>query len=112
MATRNLFEDEPSYNIREFCKLENISDATYHNLKKRGYGPAEIRAPGMRLVRITAQARLEWHARMQKLASHPQVAADRRKLAAQTSKGGKVAAASPTHHCRVKARKAAARKVA
>jgi hypothetical protein len=113
VATRNLSaEDEASYTITDFCLLEKFSEATYHNLKKKGFGPAEMRAPGTRIVRITAQARRDWQERMQKLALTPQIAEQKRKEAVHTSKGGKIAAASLKHSCRAKARKAAARKAA
>lgn len=60
-------EGERSYTIPEFCALENISPFTYHKMKRLGLGPVELRVPGLSIVRITRQSRLEWHKRMEAL---------------------------------------------
>jgi hypothetical protein len=49
-----------------FRFLENISKATYYELKKRGLTPDEINVGG--LARITPEARTRWHERMAELA--------------------------------------------
>jgi hypothetical protein len=59
---------QPSYSILQFCRAEGISKPTYFQLRAKGLGPAELRYPGMRIVRITHQARLDWQRKMANLA--------------------------------------------
>jgi broad specificity phosphatase PhoE len=61
----------PSYTIKQFCKLENISPPTYHNLKNRGLGPREMR-PTRGIVRISPEARREWHAMLERMPAEEQ----------------------------------------
>jgi hypothetical protein len=51
-----------SFTIPEFCKAEGISEPTYYKLKREGLHPDELRY--FSVVRITPQARREWHERM------------------------------------------------
>lgn len=60
-------DSEPSMSIQQFCQAENMSLATYHKLKRNGLGPDEVCFPKMRLIRITAAARREWHRRIEEL---------------------------------------------
>jgi len=46
--------------VREFCEAERICLASYFSMRKRGYGPAEVRIPGTKIIRITQQARKTW----------------------------------------------------
>ncbi len=64
---RDLFADERSYTIREFCEAERISASTYHKWRRDGRGPRELRIPGSPIVRITARARAEWQRRMEEV---------------------------------------------
>jgi hypothetical protein len=57
----------PSLTVGEFCDAENISSATYVRLRRRGLGPAELRVPSTKIIRITARARAAWHHRMAEL---------------------------------------------
>ena len=52
-----------SWTIPEFCFAENISEPTYYKMRDRGLGPKESRYLGT--IRISPEARLEWHRRMQ-----------------------------------------------
>jgi hypothetical protein len=88
---------EPSSSIPQFCILEGISPATYHKMRRLGYGPRELRVPGTNVVRITAAARRDWHARLEELPESEETKAERR---ARASRAGKLAAESPLHPCR------------
>ena len=99
---------EASLTIKEFCALENISLATYHKIRNKGHGPRETRVPGMAIVRITLEARREWHERLKRLSDSAEVAKDRRALSVHGKRAGRAAAASPRHIAR---RKAAAARV-
>jgi len=86
---------ERSLTIPEFCFVENISKATFYKLRKLGLAPALTRI--LDAIRITAQARRDWHAKLHLM----QVADAAALLAArkqqQTVQAGKLAAASPLH---------------
>jgi hypothetical protein len=58
---------EHALTIRQFCILENVAVATYYKMRRLGHGPDEMRIPGTALVRITQQARRDWHARIGEL---------------------------------------------
>jgi hypothetical protein len=53
--------EESSYTIAGFCKIERISEPTYYALRKAGLGPREMRNPIANTVRISPEARREWH---------------------------------------------------
>ena len=79
----------------QFCWVENISPAKYHELQKKGLGPAVTDIDGVQ--RITPEARAEWHQLMAERAKSGAVrleAARRRELAVIA---GRAAAASPNH---------------
>jgi hypothetical protein len=88
---------EPALSIREFCIIENIAAATYYKMRRRGYGPDETRVPGTALVRITRQARREWHARMAELQRSREAELEAARRQAQTAAAGRRAAQSPLH---------------
>ena len=88
---------ERSLTKAEFCEVENISHASYHKMKKAGYGPSEVRIPGMALARITPQARREWHERIKQLQDDKDLQLEAERRSIQTSEAGKRAAASPRH---------------
>jgi hypothetical protein len=57
---------EPSYSIKDFCRVENISRFTYDKLAQMGFGPKVMRFPGgIDKLTITHAARLEWQQKMQ-----------------------------------------------
>jgi hypothetical protein len=97
--TDNTIVRERALTIAEFCALENIGKATYYKMRRAGLGPEEtyVPIPGMRLVRISPEARREWHAM---LAERRQTAAamlEEQRRQAQTVQAGKLAARSPLH---------------
>ena|SRR6476660_834867 len=55
--------DEPSYTISEFCRLERISMPTYVKERNAGIGPREMRSPVTNTVRISPEARRDYHRR-------------------------------------------------
>lgn len=57
-------EVERSFSIAELCEAENISAGTYFNLRREGLGPREIRFRST--VRITPDARREWHEKLRR----------------------------------------------
>jgi hypothetical protein len=82
----------PSYTIKQFCQLEHISAPTYHGLKNRGLGPREMRpTPG--IVRISAEARRDWHAMLEQLPAEEQ----RQWLRERAKRIAKKSVASPKH---------------
>ena len=86
----------------QFCWAENISPAKYHELQKKGLGPAVTDIDGVQ--RITPEARAEWHQLMAERAKSGAVrleAARRRELAIIA---GRAAAASPNHVSKNRAR--------
>jgi hypothetical protein len=58
---------ERNETIHEFCESEGISYSHYMGLKRRGIGPKELHIG--RALRITPQAKRDWHAMLEKLAN-------------------------------------------
>ncbi len=106
MTTNTDFsEDQPSKTIGDFCEAESISLPAYFSLRRKGLGPEELRPPGTRIIRITAQAHHEWRARMQELAQSRQAKLEAARRRDQTveaarrsveSRRAKAASTSPT----------------
>lgn len=96
----SLVLDERSLSINEFCAAESISRATYFKMKTAGNGPKEMRLPNSAIVRISPEARKEWHRRLERLALSAVVAADSERRITKAKRAGKKGAASPAHHCR------------
>lgn len=86
---------KPPHTIAAFCALERISPATYFAVRRKGLGPKERRIPGTRIVRITEEARLEWHRQIS--AREDELAADLERRRAQAAEAGRRSAASPHH---------------
>jgi hypothetical protein len=61
MSTTDTLDSQRSLTIDQFCAVENISSAKYHQLQRDGFGPQELRFPGSRIVRITAGAATAGH---------------------------------------------------
>ena len=83
--------------IPEFCLAEGISKSSYYKLKKLGLAPDELRPPGTALVRITQQARRDWHARIEQLSKSHAAQLEVARRQAQAAAAGKRAAQSPLH---------------
>jgi hypothetical protein len=83
--------------IAQFCRAEHLSKSSYYELRRRGLGPDELRLPGTKIIRITAEARAAWRERMAEFARSEaaQLEAERRRKMASVA--GQVAARSPRH---------------
>jgi hypothetical protein len=60
-------QGEKNQTIYEFCDTEGISYSGYMQLKRKGLQPDELHIG--RAIRITPQAKRDWHDRLKKLAS-------------------------------------------
>ena len=89
--------EERSFTREEFCRVEGISAASYYKMRRLGYGPVETTIPGTRIVRITAAARCDWHARMLALGQSEEAQLEKERRSAFQSELGKHAARSPRH---------------
>jgi hypothetical protein len=103
-----VIDDQRSLTVKEFLFYEKMSQSTYYKLKRHGLGPEEttIPIPGMNFVRITAQARRDWHAKLAELRSSEAGELERARRADHATQAGKLAAASPLHVSRRGSRKA------
>ncbi len=101
-ATTAFKEEDRALTVAEFCALERMSLTTYHKLKKSGHGPDEVRFPGMSFVRITKEARAEWHAKIEEWRKSEAVALEQQRRSAEAKRKGKLAAESPLHPTRRK----------
>jgi hypothetical protein len=93
-------EADTALTIDEFCFAERFSRSTYFKLQKLGLGPEEFRFPGTKIIRITVAARREWHKRIDKLRNDQTLKRERERRSNTARVAGKIAAASPRHHCR------------
>jgi hypothetical protein len=91
-----LVEDR-SLTIRDFCAAESISKAFYHQLQRKGLGPATYCPVGTKAVRITAQARRDWHERMAELSKQEVAQRERERRQEIAKAAGKKAVKSPKH---------------
>jgi hypothetical protein len=99
IPTRTASEIDRAFTIRQFCLIEKISPATYAKLKRRGLGPREdeIIAPGVRIVRISPEARDEWKKRMTALRESKTAQVERERAHQQRIEAGRRSAASDKH---------------
>src|SRR5262249_15701649 len=95
--------------IEEFCYLENLCAYTYRKIRKLGWGPDETRVPGMDFVRITPEARAEYHERLKSREAQEQIEKDRERRALFTKRAGDLAAQSPKNISSVHKRKRGAK---
>ena len=82
---------------QEFCFKKHISPSTFHKLKRKGLGPKQDY-----LGRISPEAEDAWDRFMAALAESEAAKLEAERRRAQTTQAGKIAAASPLHHCRRK----------
>jgi hypothetical protein len=87
--------DQRSETISEFCVRERISRATFFKLQRAGLGPKTVRF--FNVVRITAEARQEWHARIAELNHTQESARERLRRIELARSAGRAAAKSPLH---------------
>ena len=92
----------PSLTIPEFCAGEQISEATYHKLRRDGLGPREMRYPGLKVVRISIAARDAWREMMENPTPKmkKQIDAEHKARSDRLCAAGKRGAASTNHPCR------------
>ncbi len=91
------FDDPRNRTLAEFLDIERISKTTYVDLRRRGYGPRELRVPNSKVIRITQQAHVEWRQRMAELANTEAAQLEAARRRQQAVEAGKRAAQSPTH---------------
>jgi len=89
--------EDRSMTIAAFCAAEAFSKAQYFKLKRLGLGPAEFRIPGTALIRISPQARADWHARMADLQNSRQAKLEAERRRQQSRDAARCSAASPNH---------------
>jgi hypothetical protein len=82
---------------QEFCFKKHVSLSTFHKLKREGLGPKQDY-----LGRISPEAEDAWDQLMASLAESKAAKLEAERRRAQTTQAGKIAAASPLHHCRRK----------
>jgi hypothetical protein len=95
-------QEQPSETIKEFCRIENFSVATFHKLQRLGRGPIVLRVGG--LVRVT-ETHGEWRNRMAALAQEEAAKLEQQRRIEQASRAGKLAVQSLAHPCRRKRRR-------
>lgn len=88
---------DQSLTIDEFCRVEDISRSLYFKLRRLGYGPAELRAPGTGLVRVSASARRAWQEQLEELGKTKAGELERRRRVEQRRAAGRLAAQSVAH---------------
>ena len=81
-------DTERSLTKAEFCKLERISNATYHKMKNAGYGHSSVRVPGLSIARITPQARRDWHEKIAEWQTEKRLKVEAERRSAQTRRSG------------------------
>ena len=93
-------DENCALSVVDFCKVEGISIYTYYALRKRKRDlvPKETRIPTTQIVRISPQARRDWHQRLEQADIQAEVAREFERRAEFASKAGTIAAASPLHH--------------
>jgi hypothetical protein len=88
---------EASMTLKQFCGAEQMCPGSYFKMRAKGLAPVEIRVPGTRIIRITAESRREWHRMLAALAQSREARLEAERQRAQSVKAGKAAAASPRH---------------
>jgi hypothetical protein len=94
-----------SMTLNEFCLVEGISQYSYFKMRKLGYGPRELRVPGTDILRITHEARAEWHERLQSKEVQEIVRQEHERRVKWSRRAGKLSLESPDHISNVTRRK-------
>jgi hypothetical protein len=106
---------DPPMSIAAFCESEGMSRAFFYALKRKGMAPqlTEIIVPGepginrgrgLRLVRISAQSRRAWRERIAQARASEAAELEIARAREQRVAAAKLAAASPTHISKNRAR--------
>ena len=85
-----------SSTVDEFCAEENISASTYYKLKRLGLAPAELMILP-KVIRITPQARRDWHAMVRARAQSADIQLEVARKRELARVAGKRAAKSAAH---------------
>ncbi len=93
----SVLEQSNALTISDFCKSERISLSTYHKLKKLGFGPDEIRIPGLSYIRISPEAYSRWRDKINSLQDSYELNRERERRSAFAKAAGNAAARSPLH---------------
>jgi hypothetical protein len=106
---------EPPLSIDQFCRSRSISRGSYYALRRRGMGPqlTEIIVPGepeinrgrgLRLVRISAESARTWDKQMQQMRTGEASELEAARAREQRVTAAKLAAQSPNHDSKNRAR--------
>ena len=106
---------EPPMSIAAFCKSEGMSRAFFYALKRKGMAPqlTEIIVPGepginrgrgLKLVRISAESRRAWRERIAQVRATEAAELEIARARVQRVAAAKLAAASPNHVSKHRAR--------
>jgi hypothetical protein len=98
--------EERDWTPQEWRVRKHISKSTHLKLKKAGLAPEEevVILPGFKLVRITPQARRDWQRKIAELRQSKEAALESARRQAQVESAGRLAAQSPNHISRNRAR--------
>jgi hypothetical protein len=98
--------EERDWTPQEWRVRKHISKSTHLKLKKAGLAPEEevVVLPGFKLVRITPQARRDWQRKIAELRQSKEAALESARRQAQVESAGRLAAQSPNHISKNRAR--------
>jgi hypothetical protein len=98
--------EERDWTPQEWRVRKHISKSTHLKLKKAGLAPEEevVILPGFNLVRITARARADWERKIAELRQSKEPALESARRQAQVEAAGRLAAQSPSHISKNRAR--------
>lgn len=88
---------DASLTIDQFCKIENLSRYSFFRLRQRGLAPRLLHVPGTRILRVTPEARRQWHLRMEALEKEQAAALEQAQRVEQARRAGQASARSPLH---------------
>jgi hypothetical protein len=86
-----------SYTIREFCRLERISEASFFKMARLGVGPKVLTIPGCAIKRITVKAREDWHRKIELLDRSPTVRQEQARRREGSRRAARIAIKSAKH---------------
>jgi hypothetical protein len=83
--------------IRDFCKVEAMSVSSFYKMRKLGVGPREEQVPGTTIIRITPEARRDWHAMLAARQATQAAKLESERRDAHSKTAARAAARSPNH---------------
>jgi len=90
--------------IAQWCVRRGLSLTTFYNLRKKGLAPEVVGRPGSGGQRITQKADRDWERKMLRLSKQAAARREAERRSQIRAAAGRIAAASPLHHCRRKRR--------